>query len=110
MLGLWHLLGETDARPRSNPELIWSTLALAALLLGGTAAILWVKRWRARLGQERPSAEDEIARYRGLLARGELSPEEFERITGVIRGQPAPPAPPAQDPPAEPPAPVSPGR
>jgi hypothetical protein len=103
MAGLWQLLAETDARPRSNPELIWPALALVGLLLLGTGVIVWVKRWRAEPGPLRESPEEEMSRYRGQLARGEISPEEFEKITAAIRGR-APPAPPAQDRPPEPPA------
>jgi hypothetical protein len=100
------LLGQAGPRPQASPELIWSAAAMIGLLLLGVAALWWVKRWRARLNQEQESAEDQLARYRNLLERGEISMEEYERITGVLRGQvgPSPPATPAEQTPPEPPA------
>jgi hypothetical protein len=98
MRGPWQPLGKADAQPWTSPDLIWSSLALAGLLLLGTILIVWVRRWRARLAQSRQTPEDQVAHYRDLLGRGEISAEEFERITGVLRGQappePRPPAPP----------------
>jgi hypothetical protein len=98
MLGFWLLLGQVGQGPRpgATPELLWTLLALAGILLLGIAAILWVKRWRAGLDQARESPEEQLARYRSGLAQGEITLEEFERITGVLRGRlpPRPKVPP----------------
>jgi hypothetical protein len=90
MRGFWQILGNADVQPWTDPDFLWSSAALAALLLLGTAIIFWVRRWRARVGQGRPTPADQIVQYRELLGRGEISPEEFEQITGVLRGRDRP--------------------
>ena len=107
----WQLLDRPGEQRPSTAEVVWWVVAVVALLVVGAAAIFWIKRWRAGLTPPQLSAEDEITRYRALLTRGDISPEEFERISGVVRRRhaSAPPAPPAQDSPPEPPAPSPPG-
>jgi type VI protein secretion system component VasK len=104
-------LGQARPQPQASPELLWSAAAMIGLLLLGAAALWWVKRWRARLEQQRESPQDQLQRYRDLLTRGEISAEEYERIAQVLHAQARPVSsePPAQDKPPESPAPPSPG-
>jgi len=114
MLGFWQVFGQAGTSPRRGfpPELIWTILALAGIILLGIAAILWVKRWRAGLGPLRETPEEQLARYRSQFARGEISLAEFEKITGVLQGRPSqgPTVPPPASGNGEPHAPAPPPR
>jgi hypothetical protein len=87
---VWLLLGEAGAGARAwkNPELIWSTVALAVLLLLGAVLIHLARRWRARLAREK-TRDEQLAEYDTLHARGEISQEELERIRRML-ASPAP--------------------
>lgn len=89
MRNSWQPLGQGQAAGGSNSDLFWTCLALAGLLLAGLVAILWAKQWRVGLGQPRRTPDEEIAHYRALHAKGEISLEEFERITGIVRSRTA---------------------
>jgi hypothetical protein len=96
----------------------WAALPLIAALLAGAVIIYLVDRWRKRPASVSPGASDQLAHYRSLYERGELSREEFDRLKALlapqlrqemnlnqgVRTEPVPPrpAPPAQDaPPAQ---------
>jgi uncharacterized membrane protein len=70
---------------------------LAGALLAAAAVIEGVRRWRQR-GEKTLTASDQLATYRALYNRGEISQEEFDRLRdalgGEIRRAAAPPAPP----------------
>jgi hypothetical protein len=85
MRSVWLPLGDAGAGTRAwkNPELVWSTIALAVVLLVGAVVIFLARRWRARLAQEK-TREEQLAEYRALHARGEISQEELERITRML--------------------------
>ena len=82
---------------------------LAAVLLLAALVVELCRRW-ARRGEELPSASDQLARYRTLYKRGEISQEEFDRLRAVLGGEVVRAAkPPAAPPPPNPPAPPSDG-
>jgi type VI protein secretion system component VasK len=73
--------------PRALPwhlGFLWLTLALVAVLLIGALVIAWLERWRRRSGSERLSANEQLAEFRELHDRGQLSQEEFERIRALL--------------------------
>jgi hypothetical protein len=59
---------------------MWATVALLGLILAGVLVIVWLDRWRKDPGGVTCSASDQLARFRDLHQRGELSSEEFDRI------------------------------
>ena len=96
-------------------DLLFYGTCLAVALLAAALIIELVRRW-SRKGADLPSASDQLARYRAMYNRGEISQEEFDRLRAVLGGEmvrtsrpPAPP-PPAPKPPANgPPAPPADG-
>jgi hypothetical protein len=85
---------------------LWTTLALVVVLLLGALAIAVADRWRKKTREGRSDTGDQLAHFRSLYERGELSSEEFERIRGKLGKRlrkeldmPAPPAVPAVPPP-----------
>src|SRR5215207_1314387 len=87
MFGVWQILGNTTAKPSpfTTPEFIWATGGLVGFLLLAAGALVWAKRWRARLlEEEERRSEDRLASYRTLYERGEISREEYEKITGAL--------------------------
>ncbi|HZT82116.1 MAG TPA: SHOCT domain-containing protein [Gemmataceae bacterium] len=85
-----------------DPRFLWTTLALAGALFLGALVILWVDRWRKQPVEDRLTPSDQLAQFRSLYERGELSAEEFERLRAHLGGQlrkeleAAPEAPPAR--------------
>ena len=78
---------------------------LAGALLIAAAVIEVVRRWLRR-GERSFAPGDQLAHYRSLYKRGEISQEEFDRLRAVLGDEvhraakpsappPAPPAPPA---------------
>jgi hypothetical protein len=63
------------------PNDVWIYTGLLALaLLIGAAIIAVFERWRKRQGNETFTAHDQLAQFRLLYERGELDPQEFDRI------------------------------
>ena len=95
-------------------ELLFYGTCLAVALLAAALVVELVRRW-ARKGEQPPSASDQLANYRTLYKRGEISQEEFDRLRAVLGGEmiagakPAPPRPPAPKPIDGPPAPPADG-
>jgi hypothetical protein len=95
------------ARPSwHDPRLVWASVALAALILVGVGVILWLDRWRKGSAPKALSADEQLAQFRELYERGDLSQQEFERIRARLLPQlrdewdvPAKPAPPGEPPP-----------
>jgi hypothetical protein len=110
-----------------------TTLLFVGAILVMALVIAWLNRWRKRQRDAGLSAGDQLAHFRALYERGELSPEEFARIRELLGERlrremqvPVPPQAPAgpgsptageqeadivvapDPPPAEPPAPGSP--
>jgi len=61
-----------------------TTLILIGVLLLGAMVIAVVDRWRKRSRQDRPDTGDQLSHFRSLYDRGELTPEEFERIRSKL--------------------------
>jgi hypothetical protein len=88
---------------------LWTTLALVVALLLGALVIAVAERWRKKTREGRSDTGDQLAHFRSLYERGELSREEFERIRGKLGNKlrkeldlptaPAAPAAPAAPPP-----------
>ena len=117
MVAAWQVAAYADLPGRSpwlDPRLLWSSLALTVLILVGALAIAWLVRWREQSAAEPLSANEQLAHFRELYQRGELSQEEFERIRASLGSQlrqelnvpPGPQAPAA--PPGQPPDPGAP--
>jgi hypothetical protein len=82
----WQVIAEV-APPRPVPwhlGFLWLTLALAAVILIGAIVIAWLDRWRRRSGSEQLSANVQLANFRDLYDKGQLSKEEFERIRTLL--------------------------
>jgi hypothetical protein len=103
--------------PSDGPGLpfVTASIPLIALLLVGALVIYFVDRWRKRTRAVSPPTNDQLAHFRSLYERGEMSAEEFDRVKALLAGQlrkemnvPAPPVPFADldpDVPDEPPSP-----
>jgi hypothetical protein len=104
MFGPWQILGSTTAKPSpfTTPEFLWATAGLVGFLLLAAFALVWAKRWRARLLEgDGQLPTDRLASYRAMYEKGEISREEYEKITGAL----APPraeGPPSPGPPEAP--------
>ena len=91
-------------------ELLFYGTCLAVALLAAALVIELVRRW-VRRGERPMSASDQLAHYRALYKRGEISQEEFDRLRAVLGGEllpgvkPPPPRPPAPRPTDSPPTP-----
>lgn len=87
MVGGWLMMASAPvARPTGwDFPLLWATLPLVAALLLAALAIAWAKKWRQR-GEppERLTTNSQLAHFRSLYERGEISDEEFTRIRGLL--------------------------
>jgi hypothetical protein len=97
------------AQPKMDwQETLWATLALVGAVLVGALIIWWVDRWRKRSAGGQQSSGDQMTHFRDLYDRGELSPEEFQKIRGLLGERlredlDIPPAPPPPERPHDPP-------
>jgi hypothetical protein len=107
----WHVpetLCLLARQPKLDSRFLWASLGLIGILLVGALIIWWADRWRKRTAAPPEGSGDQLSHFRELYERGELSPEEFERIRGLL-GQrlrqelDVPPPPPPDGRPAEPP-------
>ena len=83
MIATWLALAKTklSTAPRGwDPRLLWTTLALAAIIVVGAGLVALLDRWRKRAAPAIFDANDQLAHFRELYDKGELSQEEFERI------------------------------
>src|SRR5437016_2203647 len=91
MVTAWQVVA--NARPPVGPRVWWDSrfllaaAGLVALILAGALVIAWLERWRKRSVSDAPDLGDELAQFRELYERGELSQAEFERIRGKLTGQ-----------------------
>jgi hypothetical protein len=74
----------------------WDAVAYSGMLaLLGAVMLLWalvvwgLKRWHGRIREDHPSVSsaDQLTQFRELYEEGELSPEEFARIRGLLTGR-----------------------
>jgi hypothetical protein len=87
MVTAWLILANDPELPRRSwmdPRLLWATVGLLGLVLLGVLVIAWLDRWRKQSGSASCSANDQLAEFRELRERGELSAEEFERIRASL--------------------------
>jgi hypothetical protein len=95
--------------PWDRPELIYASLAIAGVLLAGGVVIWVVDRWRKRgLAPAADAAVAELTDFRGMLDRGEITAEEYNRLRQKVAGRVKPgprTPPPAAAPPDPPPVP-----
>src|SRR5205823_4430113 len=69
-------------------RLLFSSLALIAVLLAGAMLIYLTDRWRRRLNSKTTGdVNQQLSTFRELYERGELSREEFERIREKLTGR-----------------------
>lgn len=73
-----HLAG-LFAQVRFDPELLVLGVLLIVLIVAGCIAVARVRRWRQEDATP-VSLEDQIKSFGELVERGELGPQEFERI------------------------------
>ncbi len=71
---------------RFDPELTILCILLAILIVAGCVAVVRVRRWREE-DELPPSLEDQLAGYQAMIGRGELDPQEFERIKAQLQGK-----------------------
>ena len=79
--------GWWDELPRST-KLLGTSIALVAALLIGALLIALVDRWRRKATEAcLLDTNDQLAQFRLLYERGDLSREEFERIRERLGGR-----------------------
>jgi Short C-terminal domain len=87
MVIAWQVVANAKlpATPRAwDPRLLWLTLALAGIILVGAVVIALLDRWRKHAAPEVSTANDQLAQFRELYERGELSQAEFDRIRATL--------------------------
>lgn len=90
------LFAELDLHLR----VVLTSAALAALIGAGIAIMLWARRTWQSPEDEADTEEPTVERYRELLERGELEPDEFQKIKERLESPPTPePSTPAPTPP-----------
>lgn len=70
-----------------DPRVLWYTAAIAGSLILGAIILGVVDRWRKRQMNITRSLQDELATYKALYQRGELSAEEYQRVRGRVVDQ-----------------------
>lgn len=68
-------------------ELLWAFLPLVGALLLAAVILSWAKQWRKRTTPAPCTANEQLAHFRTLYERGELTPIEFERIRARLAEQ-----------------------
>jgi hypothetical protein len=97
------VLAGVPPRPHKVGDILVPGLWFAGTMLAGAfilmVVIAWRKRYQRTLGTG-ASVEDQLAQFRALRDRGQLTPEEFEQVNAKLLGQlrsaggpPAPPVP-----------------
>lgn len=96
--------------PWDRPELIYASLAIAGVLLAGGVVIWVVDRWRKRgMAPAADTTISELTDFRGMLDRGEITEEEYNRLRQKVAARIKPAAAAAAPPPAGPAPPPVPG-
>jgi hypothetical protein len=68
-------------------ELMWAGPAIAGFLLLMALVVSWVRKWYRGTPQEGLTASDQLAQFRELYERGEISKEEFARVRQLLMGR-----------------------
>jgi len=82
MVALWWLLADEEELPRLR--IAWLALGVVGIILIGAGIIALVDRWRKRPFQSRMSASEQLAQFREQFEKGQIKPEEFERIRALL--------------------------
>ena len=81
---LFSLFAQVAPRPAGSPwdrpELLYATLGIAAALLAGGVVLYFVDRWRKRGTNPTADGAVELTGFRGMLERGEITEEEYQRL------------------------------
>jgi hypothetical protein len=91
------LLAQARPQPRASevwldPRTLLSVLLLVGTLLLAAGLIALLVRWRQRQFAPPPDRLDTLTSFHEAFKRGELTPEEYERIRNRLAGPKAPPA------------------
>jgi hypothetical protein len=80
--------GATTAVLAGNwkPQILVAGLWLAGTLLLGAVVIALASRWRRRASDYRVPPDAQMAHFRSLYDKGEISAEEFERLRNAVLG------------------------
>lgn len=80
------LSGSSRSLLIGNPDwnLRTGVLILVGLLLVGAVVLSAVARWRKGQKPLSPSADQELAQYREMYERGEITRSEYQRLKGVL--------------------------
>jgi hypothetical protein len=86
MVALWWLLVDEEEKPREQFDLriVWLAVGIVGVILIGAGIIALVDRWRKRPFQARMTASEQLAQFRELFDKGQIQPEEFERIRAIL--------------------------
>jgi hypothetical protein len=76
------LLAQDISEPRTR--LILGAFAIVVIILLGAGIIEVTKRWRKRPYQSKISASEQLAQFRESYEKGQISPQEFERIKALL--------------------------
>ena len=76
------LLAQDISEPRTR--LILGAFAIVVIILIGAGIIEVTKRWRKRPYQSKISASEQLAQFRESYEKGQISPQEFERIKALL--------------------------
>lgn len=68
------------ANPLFDTEFLLAVGALVLVLLGGAVAFYFAEQWKRKQLANGYQDLDSLTHYRAMLTRGELSPEEYERV------------------------------
>jgi hypothetical protein len=81
MVALLRLLADQDER---RIQLILAAFGIVAVVVVGASLIELAKRWRKRPFQAKMSANEQLAQFREQYEKGQIKPEEFERIRALL--------------------------
>ena len=88
--------GRPARTPWDQPELLYATLGIAGALLAGGVVLYLVDRWRKRGVNPTADGAVELTGFRGMLERGEITEEEYQRLRSKVASRmKTPAAPPA---------------
>ncbi len=65
-------------------QLLVASVTIAVVLLFAALVLAWVRRLNKRKAPFKLSAGDQLAEFRVLYERGELSAEEFQRLRALL--------------------------
>lgn len=72
------------ARPWFDAELAVLAVALTVLLAVGVTVVIRVRRWR-QARAEPPTLAEQLESFQALVEKGELAPNEFERVKARLQ-------------------------